>query len=257
MTMKPSSMWIRQPMVDEAGDAIVAEGKATLATITAYQVAARLECDANPSLYAKFRDWRARREAEAAPATIDVPPEIEAGIRGIFDRLSGEGIAACLDAVRTVGSNLDRAAMMRVTVAERRAEVAEAEVTTVLALGEKAEADLRAAEVRIGKLEKAVAEGQRREDRLTGRLEQREADLAAALRHRAQDDTNTAAPSADPGNGNSAASDKAEATDTGEPSDAGSIGPVQPVHTASVGQLLLTFKASAGESKTDADACDD
>jgi hypothetical protein len=59
--VKIRSEWVHQPEVDQAGDAILAEGKVTLDTITAYQVATRLDRSANPSLYAKFRDWRARR----------------------------------------------------------------------------------------------------------------------------------------------------------------------------------------------------
>jgi hypothetical protein len=245
--MKPSSEWVRQPMVDEVADAIVAGGKVTLATITAYQVAAKLDCDANPSLYAKFRDWRARREAETAPATIDVPPEIEAGIRGIFDRLSGEGITACLDAVRTVGSNLDRVAMLRVTVAERRAEIAEAEVTTVLVLGEKAENELRAANIRIGELEQALAEAQRREDRLTGRLEQCEADLAAAPERYPRNDVQKA----DSPTGDATDDAGSGAGDAGDAADICSMRSAAATHAA---QLLLTFNGVAGESTMDQDA---
>lgn len=183
--MKNSSEWVRQPEVDQASDAILAGGQVTLDTITAYQVAARLGTAANPSLYAKFRDWRARSRAAAEPVTVDVPPEVEANIRAIFARLTNDGVGACLGAVRAVGGSLDRVAMLRVGDAERRADRAEAETADVVAIGERIEAALHAATARIAELEQALADAQRREDRLTGRLDQREADLAAALETRA------------------------------------------------------------------------
>ncbi len=184
--MKTKEDWALQPVVDEACDAIIAEGQTTLDTINAGQVAKRLGCSANPSVYAKFRDWRARRRAEASAgnATVDVPPEVEAAIRGIFSRLSEDGVSACLSAVRTIGTSVDRAAQLHIAAADRRVEAAEAEVDTVLALGQQAETDLRAALIRIEELEQAVSDAQRREDRLAGRLEQVEASLAEALRYR-------------------------------------------------------------------------
>ncbi|URW74839.1 hypothetical protein M9980_09695 [Sphingomonas donggukensis] len=197
--MKNSSEWNRQPNVDQAADAILAGGKVTLDTITAYQVAARLGTAANPSLYAKFRDWRARCRAAAEPVTVDVPPEVEANIRAIFTRLTDDGVGACLGAVRVVGGSLDRVAMLRVGDAERRADRAEAETADVVAVGERIEAELNVATARIAELEQALADAQRREDRLTGRLDQREADLAAALETRAhvKATTTNAAPDVD------------------------------------------------------------
>ena len=170
--MKKSCDWNRQPNVDKAADAILAEGKATLDTITAYQVAERLGGSANPSLYAKFRDWRARCQAQAGPVTVDVPPEVEATIRAIFTRLTADGVGACLGAVRAVGGSLDRVAMLRIGDADRRAERAEAETADVVAIGERIEQELSAATVRVAKLERALADARRRGDRLIGRLEQ-------------------------------------------------------------------------------------
>ncbi len=254
-----SNEWKHQPDVDRAGDEILAEGKVTLDTITAYQVAGRLGRSANPVLYAKFRDWRARRQADAEPVTVDLPPEVEAEIRAIFDRLSTDGVNACLGAVRTVGSNLDRVAMLRVTFAERRADVAEAEVTTVLALGETAENERHAAMIRIGELEQALADAQRREDRLAGRLEQREVDLAAALQNRTRGDTSASTPPADSadcdGVSNTVdAPDRVESVDAGDAGDAAGTCPAQSAAATPTAQLLLTFYGSAGESDADDDA---
>lgn len=227
-----SSEWKHQTDVDRAGDEVLAEGKVTLETITGYQVAERLGRSANPVFYAKFRDWRARRRADVEPVTVDLPPEIEAEIRAIFDRLGTDGVNACLGAVRTVGSNIDRVAMLRVTVAKRRADVAEAEVTTVLALGETAENERRAAMIRIGELEQALADAQRREDRFARRLEQREVDLAAALRHRTRGDTSAATRPADnadcDGVSNTVdAPDRAEPVDARDTGDAAGTRPTQ------------------------------
>lgn len=185
--MTPKSEWLQQVDVDQAGDAILAEGTLTLENVTAYQVGQRLDRSSNATLYRMFYDWRARRQAEATPIsdTIDVPPEVEANIRAMFDRHNNEGIENCLTAVRAVGGNLDRVMTMRIVVAERRAEKAEAEKAEVLEIGEKADNDLRAATDRIAELEGLVANGQRREDRLTGRIEQLNADLAD--RHQVRD----------------------------------------------------------------------
>lgn len=253
--MTSSSEWIHQADVDQAGDGILAESKATLATITAYQVAKVFDRSANSSLYAKFRDWRARRQAEAtsAAATIDVPPEVEANIRAIFDRHNSEGIEACLNAVRTVGGNLDRVMTMRVTVAERRAEKAETETTEVLAIGEMTEEELRAATIRIAELETAVADGQRREDRLAGRIEQLEVELAVGLQDRPRDvaaaiDTLFGVKADDADD-----RDTSDAGDAGDTSDAGDAGAAAKTVSAPGRQISLELQSTDLDQGSDSD----
>lgn len=235
--MKPSSEWVQQPEVDQAGDAILAEGKVTLATITAYQVAKRLDRAANPTLYRLFRHWRARRQADAEPVTIDVPPEVEASIRAIFARLTDDGVGACLGAVRVVGGSLDRVAMLRIGDAERRADRAEAETTEVVSIGEMIEEELRAAKIRIAELEQALADGRRREDRLAGRIDQLDADLAAARRPHRKEAAVAATPAVDDAGRNAAAG----AGDAGDAGDAGSGSSNVSVAARAKNQLRLTF----------------
>ena len=184
--MKESNEWIRQPMVDKAADEIVAARGCTPAEVRPYQVAKHLGCEPNSSIYDKMRDWRHRRQDEAQAATIEVPPAAEAEFRATLDRLMAEAGDHFVRAVRMVGSALDRAAALRIADAERRRTEAEGDAAEVLDLCQKAEAELAAANIKIGVLEKELAVAQRREDNLRGRLEQREADatrLAAAERH--------------------------------------------------------------------------
>jgi len=181
--MKASSEWVRQPMVDEAADAIVAKRKCVIADVTAYQVAKSLDCEPNGELHTKIRDWRRRRQHEAAVTAIDVPPEAEAEFGGVLDRMTGEAKAIFRSTIQRVGSDFERSKTLRVVDAERRRDAAEAETDQVLELWQKTEADLSDALLKIGELNQALVEAKSREDRLTGRLDQRNADWANTLRY--------------------------------------------------------------------------
>lgn len=174
--MKDSHEWVRQPMVDKAADEIVAARGCTPAEVTPYQVAKHLSCEPNGSLYAKVRDWRRRRQDEMGLAAIDMPAGAEADFRALLEQLTMQALDHFVRTVRLVGGDLDRTAAMRVADAERRRVDAESETAEVLDLCQKAEAGLSAAAVRIDALEDALAQAQRREYILRGRLEQREAD---------------------------------------------------------------------------------
>lgn len=176
--MKDSHEWVRQPMVDKAADEIVAARGCTPAEVTPYQVAKHLSCEPNGSLYAKVRDWRRRRQDEMGLAAIDMPAGAEADFRALLEQLTMQALDHFVRTVRLVGGDLDRTAAMRVADAERRRVEAESETAEVLDLCQKAEAELLATTVRIGALEDALAQAQRREDVLRGRLDQREADAA-------------------------------------------------------------------------------
>lgn len=141
-------------------------------------MAKHLGCEPNGALYAKVRDWRRRRQEELGLAAIDVPPGAESGFRAILDQLTADATDHFVRTIRLVGSDIDRSAALRVTDAERRRNEAQAETAEVLELCQRAEAALAAAMARIGALEQTLAEAQRREDVLRGRLEQREADAA-------------------------------------------------------------------------------
>lgn len=186
--MTSSKDWVRQPLVDKIADEFVTEGKFTIDTLTAYQVAVRIGCSANPSVYEKFRDWRARRRQEqAASATTEVPPEAEAEFDELLGRVTGEAKTLFRRTIQTVGNDLDRSKTSRVIDAERRRDAAEAENDKILELWKKTEADLSAALIRIEELEQTVAAGLLREERLMGRLEQRAVDWVTALRHGQRD----------------------------------------------------------------------
>ncbi len=176
--MKSSDEWVRQPVVDKAADEIVAARGCTPGEVTPYQVAKRLACEPNGSLYAKVRDWRQRQQDAMGLAAIDMPVGAEAGFRALLEQLTLQAVDHFVRTVRTVGGDLDRTAAMRVADAERRRVEAESGTAEVLDLCQKAEAELAAAIVRIGALEDALAQAQRREDVLRGRLEQRETDAA-------------------------------------------------------------------------------
>lgn len=176
--MKNSDEWVRQPMVDKAADEIVAARGCTPAEVTPYQVAKHLSCEPNGSLYAKVRDWRRRRQDETALTAIDMPAGVEAGFRAMLEHLTTQAVDHFVRTVRMVGGDLDRTAAMRIADAERRRVEAESETAEVLDLCQKTETDLAAATVRVGMLEDALAQAQRREDVLRGRLDQREADAA-------------------------------------------------------------------------------
>lgn len=165
-------------MVDKAADEIVAARGCTPAEVTPYQVARHLGCEPNGSVYAKMRDWRRRRQDEMGLAAIDMPAGAETGFRALLEQLTTQAVDHFVRTVRTVGGDLDRTAAMRVADAERRRVEAESETAEVLDLCQQVEAGLAAATVRIGALEDALAQAQRREDVLRGRLDQREADAA-------------------------------------------------------------------------------
>lgn len=181
--MKNSKDWIRQPMVDEAADAFVATGEYDVSDVTAYQVGKALGCEPNGALHAKVRDWRRRRQDQTASSAIEVPTEAEAEFGGVLDRMTGESKAVFRRTIQQVGGEVERTMMPRVVDAERRRDAAEAETDKVLELWQKTEAELSDALLKIGELEQAAVEARLREERLIGRLEQRAADWATALRH--------------------------------------------------------------------------
>lgn len=180
--MKVSKDWVRQPMVDEAADALVVPGTCNVADVTAYQVGKALQCAANSALHAKVRDWRRRRQTEATATQIAVPPRAEAEFGGMLDQMTADAKALWLRTIESVGSEFDRSKTLRVVDAERRRDAAEDETDAILKQWEKTEAELCDAHGQIDQLEKALSAGVLREERLAGRIEQLAADLAATLR---------------------------------------------------------------------------
>lgn len=173
--MKESNEWVRQQMVDEAADKVLQQRGCDVTEIKPYWVAAELNCNPNGALSAKVYDWRKRRLAERAVQTIEVPPEAEAEFRSILDRVAEDAMGGFLRTVRTVGSDIDRSATLRIADAERRRDQAEAELMDLVQLCQKAEEQVLTLEKRASELEEQLQDLRGREQRLLGRLEQQEA----------------------------------------------------------------------------------
>ena len=173
--MKDSNEWVRQQMVDNGCEAVLAERQCDIAEVKPYWVAEKLGCEANGAFYEKVRDWRKRAEAERADHVIEIPAQALTELRDALDRANAEMVATFTRAVRAVGGDLDRAASMRVVDAERRRDQAEAEYADVLALCRRAEDERSEVQKRVGELEAALKAACLREERLLGRLEQRDA----------------------------------------------------------------------------------
>lgn len=174
--MKNSDEWIRQDSINKACDQLVTDLGCHYSEVRPYRVAKAMNCEPNGSLYEKVRNWRLRQEAENPEPEIEVPAAIEAELRGLFDRISDDGIACFKRAVRRIGGDLDRAAALRTADAERRLCRAEEEVADLLALCQNVEGQMAQAQDQIARLESDLALSQASEQRLLGRLEQREID---------------------------------------------------------------------------------
>lgn len=196
--MKNSDDWATQDKVDEAADAIVAEKGCSISEVRGYRVAKALGCDPGGALYERVRDWRQRRKAEIGATVIEVPPVAEAAFRAFLERMAAEAMAAFIQTVRSVGADIDRAAALRAVDGQRRASQAEDELEEVVTLWRTVEAEVVSARAQIKHLEQALRDAQRREDRLLGRLEQRDADFdITAAKGEAKDDPAKARSEAD------------------------------------------------------------
>jgi hypothetical protein len=184
--MKNRNEWVRQPMVDKAANEFVAEGK-QLGDITAYQVAKRLGCSPNSEIHKKFYDWQRRRQEEAGPSPVDVPSSAEAEFEAALNRLTVEAKVVFSRSVRLIGGEINRTKTLIVADAQHRCEVLEAQKAEMLEYWGKTEAALSTALNKIEEMEKTAAEAQRREDRLIGRLEQRNSEWAKSLGHTLRD----------------------------------------------------------------------
>lgn len=173
--MKKSSDWVRQPDLDKMLDQLVEERGCTPAELIPYDAAKALGIEPSGEFYRKMRDWKQRRAAECDAPVMEVPPHVQAEFRETVDRFANDAMADFVRAVRLIGGDLNRSAMLRVADAERRAEDARAEVDGLLDHWTTAEAERDAARNRVAELEHALADTQRREEALIVRLEERDA----------------------------------------------------------------------------------
>lgn len=177
--MKESNEWVRQPMVDKAGDELMAQRGCDLSQITPYAVAKHLGCEPNGQLYKKVYDWRKRHLRQSCAGPIEIPPAQAAEFRGAIDRFTADIYDQFTRVVGVIAGELDRTASQRVSDAEKHQSEAEAETAEVLELCADAEAKLAEAQAQIRAMSASLDEAQRREDRLLGRLEQLHASSAA------------------------------------------------------------------------------
>lgn len=177
--MKESNEWVRQPKVDTAADKVAAERGCHPAEVKPYWVAKMLGVEHNGALSEKVFDWRRRRIAENATLTVAVPTQAETEFRDHFDQLGRDAVAIFRRTVMTIGSELDHAAALRIADAERRRDQAEVDRDDVLVLCRQAEDQRAKLEAQVTDLQKQLDEARRINDRLLGRLEQREHDAKA------------------------------------------------------------------------------
>lgn len=174
--MKDSSEWVRQSMVDKAAKDVIAARGCTVAELKPYWVAKKLGVDPSGEIYDKVYDFQRRIEAECTASAVEVPVEAEAALRNGLEHFNAEVMAIFMRAVRSAGGAIDHAAGLRIADAEMRASRATSARVDVLALCRKAEADRDAAREQANQLRQELTEAQRREERLLGRIEQREID---------------------------------------------------------------------------------
>lgn len=179
LTMKDSSSWVRQPKVDKTADEIVAERGCHPSEVKPYWVAGKLGVQHNGALSEKVFDWRRRRLAENVLLTIEVPPQAEATFREQFEQFGRDAVETFRRTVRAIGSELDQAATLRINDAERRRDQAEVDRDDVLTLCRQAEDGRAELEAQIAELQGQLVEARRANDRLLGRLEQRQQDARA------------------------------------------------------------------------------
>lgn len=177
--MTESEEWLRQDMVDTKADEVLAERECAVEEVKPYWVGKKFGIKPNGAFCLKVYDWRRRRQAEADRPSIDVPPEVISELRESIARFNAELMASFMRTVRMIGGDIDRVAMLRVTDAERRRDQIDSDLVDMGDICQIAEAALADALARIAQLELKLDEARSREDRLVGRLEQREVDAGA------------------------------------------------------------------------------
>lgn len=190
--MKKSSDWLRQPSLDKKLDQLVQERDCTPAELIPYDAAKALDIEPSGEFYKKVRDWKQRRASESGAPVMEVPPHAHAAFRETVDRFADEAMGAFVRAVRTVGGDLDRAATLRITDAERRADKAQAEANGLLDHWATAETQRDAALARVADLEQMLGDARHREDVMSVRLEERDALLKALRFETARDGAKSA-----------------------------------------------------------------
>ena len=196
--------WVRQEDLDAKLDEFVGETGQVPAGMTPNEVAEKLGVTANGKFYRQFRDWKHRRDAEAAMPPLDIPEEVRAELENVLSEANEQVMEQFARVVRGIAGDIDRSAALRVRDAERRAAEAKAEADHILERWTETEKDFEAARDWAATVQKEVDELRREADRLRGQSEER-GRLLAQLQGQASQpdasraDTNSAAMAISPG----------------------------------------------------------
>ncbi|KZY58149.1 hypothetical protein A3736_15290 [Erythrobacter sp. HI0063] len=171
--MKKMKDWVRQEDLDAKLDGFVKEAGQLPAGMTPNEVAEKLGITANGNFYRQFRDWKHRREAEAAMPPLEIPDEVRTELVNVLSEASDLVMDQFARVVRSIAGDIDRSAALRVRDAERRAAEAEAETEHVLERWTETEKELEATRHKAAEARKDSEEMRRVADRLLGQLDER------------------------------------------------------------------------------------
>lgn len=201
--MKKMRDWVRQEDLDAKLDEFVEDTGQVPAGMTPNEVAEKLGVTANGKFYRQFRDWKHRRDAEAAMPPLDIPDEVRTELENVLSEANEQVMEQFARVVRGIAGDIDRSAALRVRDAERRAAEAKADAEHILERWTETEKDFEAARDWAATVQKEADELRREADRLRGQYEER-GKLLAQLQGQASQpavsraDTNSAAMAVSP-----------------------------------------------------------
>ncbi|WP_322965476.1 hypothetical protein [Sphingomonas fuzhouensis] len=169
--MKKSKDWLRPNVVAGMMEGLVKSGRWKPGD-SIFEAAVLLGVEPNGGFYRNVKLWLAAGAERAAPPALEVPPEVRAAFQGLFDRFTADGTKTLLGAFSDTVNTIHRDASLRIATAEERLNRSEAEVKMLMDRWIEAEQERDAAQSQSDQLKAQLDDARRREDRLTGRLEQ-------------------------------------------------------------------------------------
>lgn len=171
--MKKSEDWATKTDLFKRLDQLAQDKGFPPEELKIYSAARALGIEPNGRFYAVAREWAECRVAERDQPEVDVSPEAQAGFRKALETFSDDAMGHFQRALRMAVNDVNGAALLRIAAAERRASKEQAAADEVIASWVKTEEELRAVRQKVETLERELAEGKSREERLAGRLEER------------------------------------------------------------------------------------
>ncbi|WP_394648024.1 hypothetical protein [uncultured Sphingomonas sp.] len=169
--MKKSEDWLRPNVLAEKLEKLVKSGQ-WKPDGCINQAAVLLGVKPNGLFYKNVKLWLAAGAERDAPPALEVPPEVRAAFESLFDRFTADGMNSLLNAFRDTVTVIHRDASLRIAMAEQRHTRSETEVNMLTDFWIEAGQERDAAKTQINQLRAQLDDARRREDRLTGRLEQ-------------------------------------------------------------------------------------